>query len=155
MIENSAGAVSAPEAPNKNVHHPAHYQSGDGIEAIVVMEGLTGVEGNAFTAIKDILRHQRKGRPAEDLAKARWYVDRLSMATVPRIGYRDPVAVRTLDGIAGAFGLNGPARHALEEIAAALSSVPEDRYRAYLRKASQALTRAIAKVESDERRAVG
>ena len=138
------------------VHHPAHYQSGDGIEAIVVMEALTGVEGNAFTAIKYILRHQRKGRPAEDLAKARWYVDRLASSHVPRVPCREmSTPLRALDRVALSFGLVGPARHALEEIAAALSSVPEDRYRAYLRKASQALTRAIAKVESDERRAVG
>lgn len=138
------------------VHHPAHYQSGDGIEAITVMEGLTGVEGNAFTAIKYILRHQRKGRPAEDLAKARWYVDRLASTHVPRIPFREArVPVQALDRVALSFGLVGPARHALEEIEAALSSVPEDRYRAYLRKASQALTRAIAKVESDERRAAG
>ncbi len=119
------------------VHHPAHYQSGDGIEAIVVMEALTGVEGNAFTAIKYILRHQRKGRPAEDLAKARWYVDRLASQQVPRIPCREmSTPLRALDRVA-------------------LSSVPEDRYRSYLRKASQALTRAIAKVESDERRAAG
>ena len=138
------------------VHHPAHYQSGDGIEAITVMEALTGVEGNAFTAIKYILRHQRKGRPAEDLAKARWYVDRLASAPIGRIPCREmSLPLQALDRVALSFGLVGPSRHALEEIAAALSSVSEDRYRAYLRKASQALTRAIAKAESDERRAVG
>lgn len=133
------------------VHHPAHYQSGDGIEAITVMEAMTGVDGNAFTAIKYILRHQRKGRPAEDLAKARWYVDRLAAAQTSRIPCRDPLALKLLDRVALSFGLSGPARHALEEIAAALSSPAEDRYRAYLRKASAALTRAIAKVEHDAR----
>lgn len=133
------------------VHHPAHYQSGDGIEAITVIEAMTGVDGNAFTAIKHILRHQRKGRPAEDLAKARWYVDRLAAPQTPRLACRDPLSLKLLDRVALSFGLSGPARHALEEIAAALSSTAEDRYRAYLRKASQALTRAIAKVEHERR----
>lgn len=57
-----------------SVNSPDHYTAG-GIEAIDVIEAkqLGFATGNA---VKYILRHQFKGRPLEDLRKARWYLDR-------------------------------------------------------------------------------
>ncbi len=125
------------------VNHPPHYQGNGGIEAIDVIEALVGIDGHAANAIKYILRHRHKGRAAEDLAKARWYINRLRTSGA-RIAKRDTPALRTIDGVASAFDLTGAARHALEDLVAALTSVGEDRYRAYLSSAAAALGRAIA-----------
>ncbi len=56
------------------VNSPPHYTAG-GIETIDVIEAkeLDFATGNA---VKYILRHQFKGKPLEDLRKARWYLDR-------------------------------------------------------------------------------
>jgi len=56
------------------VQHPAHYNAGK-FEVIDVIEdwGLGFCDGNA---VKYIGRHRQKGRPAEDLKKALWYVAR-------------------------------------------------------------------------------
>ena len=63
-----------------NVDHPSHYTQG-GIESIDYMkasmtpEGFRGYcEGNCK---KYLHRFKYKGRPVEDLKKARWYLDRL------------------------------------------------------------------------------
>lgn len=59
-----------------NVNAPKHYQSSiDGLECIDVIEAfaLNFALGNA---IKYILRAGKKGERAEDLRKARWYLDR-------------------------------------------------------------------------------
>lgn len=57
------------------VNHPPHYKSDSGIESIDVIESfnLNFCLGNT---IKYVLRHQKKGKPLEDLKKARWYLDR-------------------------------------------------------------------------------
>lgn len=57
------------------VNHPPHYKSDSGIESIDVIEAfnLNFCLGNT---IKYVLRHQKKGKPLEDLKKARWYLDR-------------------------------------------------------------------------------
>lgn len=57
------------------VNHPPHYKSDSGIESIEVIEAfnLNFCLGNT---IKYVLRHQKKGKPLEDLKKARWYLDR-------------------------------------------------------------------------------
>ncbi len=54
--------------------NPQHYKAG-GIESIDVIEafGLGFCMGNI---IKYVLRAGRKGSKAEDLKKARWYLDR-------------------------------------------------------------------------------
>ena len=59
---------------SESVDHPPHYKSG-GLEAIDVIEafGLGFFLGNV---IKYVLRAGRKGDAAEDLKKARWYIDR-------------------------------------------------------------------------------
>lgn len=63
-----------------NINHPSHYMSGE-IECIDALEaateGLTG--GEAFctaNAIKYLWRWKRKNG-AEDLQKAKWYIDRI------------------------------------------------------------------------------
>lgn len=58
-----------------HVHHPAHYGGADSpYEAIKVIEAwnLGFCLGNA---VKYIARHAMKGKPLEDLKKARWYID--------------------------------------------------------------------------------
>lgn len=57
-----------------NVSHPSHYNVGK-IEVIDAIEewGLNFSLGNA---VKYIARADHKGKPIEDLQKARWYIDR-------------------------------------------------------------------------------
>lgn len=57
------------------VNHPPHYKSDSGIESIDVIEGF-GLNFRLGNTIKYILRHNKKGKPLEDLKKARWYLDR-------------------------------------------------------------------------------
>jgi hypothetical protein len=60
---------------NYNVNHPKHYNTGN-VEVIEAIEawkmGFCG--GNV---IKYVARHKHKGRPIEDLKKAKWYLERL------------------------------------------------------------------------------
>ena len=58
-----------------NVNHPKHYNSGK-IEVIDAIEdwGLGFNDGNV---IKYVARHKHKGKPVEDLEKAKWYLERL------------------------------------------------------------------------------
>lgn len=68
------------------VNRPEHYQGKveciDGIESAV--EGLTGADAfNAGQVLKYVWRHHRKGKPLEDLQKARWYLDRMIAAAQP------------------------------------------------------------------------
>ena len=59
-----------------SVDHPEHYGGGDNpYEAIKVIEAwkLGFCLGNT---VKYISRHEHKGKPLEDLKKARWYLDR-------------------------------------------------------------------------------
>ena len=62
------------------VHWPEHYRQG-GIEAIDAIKASMSREqfegyltGNAM---KYLWRYRHKGRPDQDLKKARWYLDRL------------------------------------------------------------------------------
>lgn len=57
------------------VNHPPHYKSDSGIESIDVIEGF-GLNFHLGNVIKYILRHNKKGKPLEDLKKAKWYLDR-------------------------------------------------------------------------------
>lgn len=63
------------------VQHPAHYTAGK-VECIDAIEAATGpLAGmNAILTgqvLKYVWRWPLKGRPLEDLEKARWYLDRL------------------------------------------------------------------------------
>ena len=55
-----------------NVNHPRHYERGP-FECINLTELYDFCLGNA---IKYVWRHQSKGHALEDLAKAKWYVER-------------------------------------------------------------------------------
>lgn len=65
---------------NDNVNHPSHYTTG-GIECIDAMKASMNSE--AFLGYlkgniqKYLWRYEKKLAPAEDLKKARWYLDRL------------------------------------------------------------------------------
>ena len=65
---------------NDVVDRPAHYNQG-GIECIAAIEA--SMSGDAFkgylkgSVLKYLWRYEHKGRPVEDLRKARWFLDRL------------------------------------------------------------------------------
>jgi hypothetical protein len=65
------------------VNDPSHYKSG-GIEAIEGIEASMGPEAYAGylkgNIMKYMWRYERKGKPIEDLKKARWYLGRLIAA---------------------------------------------------------------------------
>ena len=71
-------------APTKHdpVQHPAHYTSG-GVECIDAIEAAVSASQDGVDAfltgqvIKYVWRHRLKGKPLEDLQKARWYLDRM------------------------------------------------------------------------------
>lgn len=65
--------VHAEECANL-VDHPTHYLSG-GMEAIDVIEAFD-LGFRLGNAVKYLLRAGRKGEAAEDLKKARWYIER-------------------------------------------------------------------------------
>jgi hypothetical protein len=62
------------------VNSPSHYKSG-GIEAIEGIEASMGPEAYAGylkgSVMKYLWRYEKKGKPIEDLKKARWFLDRL------------------------------------------------------------------------------
>lgn len=60
--------------PTDNVNHPAHYKVG-GIETIDFIEAKK-LNYNLGNVVKYITRADHKGNAAEDLAKARWYLNR-------------------------------------------------------------------------------
>ncbi len=61
------------------VNHPPHYNK-QGVECIHAIEAATDdgyqyyLQGNI---IKYLWRYRYKGKPIEDLQKAKWYLDRL------------------------------------------------------------------------------
>ena len=61
------------------VNRPPHYNR-HGVEAIDAIQAATG-DGYEYhlqgTVLKYIWRYRYKGKPLEDLKKARWYLDRL------------------------------------------------------------------------------
>jgi hypothetical protein len=60
-----------------NINHPPHYTSRDiGFECIDIVQYQPFCTGNA---IKYLWRYSYKGKPLEDLKKARWYAHRASM----------------------------------------------------------------------------
>ena len=56
-----------------NVNHPRHYESDSGVECIEVASPLPYAVGNA---VKYVWRAPYKGRYAEDLRKAQWFLNR-------------------------------------------------------------------------------
>ena len=82
---------------SNNVNHPNHYQSESGLEVIDVIKAFTselsGEEAFCIgNAIKYICRYSKKNG-AEDLEKAKWYIDRaISIRTTEFLKTPDPTA---------------------------------------------------------------
>lgn len=134
--------ATAPSA----VHSPPHYQGQGGIEAIDVIEAVFGLEGHAPNALKYMLRHRAKGRPAEDLAKARWYVARL-LGAPDRPQPQPLMSVARMHTVVQAFALGERVRDAFAHLLTAVAAVAGDRYRAELRACCASLDGAIADIE--------
>lgn len=66
---------------NDIVNHPAHYKTGNGLEAINVIEAFTdGLNGGEATNTGNVLKYMlrwHKKNGLEDLKKAQWYLNRL------------------------------------------------------------------------------
>jgi len=58
------------------VHHPPHYQTDQGLEAVDVIEAFFYDNFHLGNAFKYIARAGRKGDYVEDLQKAAWYLQR-------------------------------------------------------------------------------
>lgn len=62
------------------VNKPDHYANSCSLECIDVMEALLGPAGFFYfcigNAFKYLWRHKNKGRPEEDLQKAKWYLNK-------------------------------------------------------------------------------
>lgn len=62
------------------VNSPSHYADGTSIECIDSMMAVLGIDGLIYfclgNAYKYMWRHKLKGKPEEDLAKAKWYIDK-------------------------------------------------------------------------------
>lgn len=80
--EDEAKAVTSP-GNDDPVNHPTHYTSG-GIECIdAIRASMTQEEFKGFlkgNAMKYLWRYRLKGKPAQDLEKAGWYLSRLAGA---------------------------------------------------------------------------
>lgn len=61
-------------AESSAVDHPSHYNIGK-IEVIDAIESW-GLNFSLGNAVKYIARADHKGKPIEDLKKARWYIER-------------------------------------------------------------------------------
>jgi hypothetical protein len=81
QLKEAAGVLELVELAPDLVNSPAHYTYGgietiDFIRAKLTNEEFTGyLKGNV---IKYLTRADLKGNPAQDLAKAKWYMDRLA-----------------------------------------------------------------------------
>lgn len=71
------------EMMNDVVNRPEHYNQG-GIEAIeAIKASMSHEEFKGYlkgNAMKYLWRYKHKGKPSEDLRKAKWYLDRLLTA---------------------------------------------------------------------------
>lgn len=76
--KKTVGAVSPTASTAEAVNHPQHYNFGK-IEVIDYIESTLGAEGcYAFcvgNVIKYVSRARHKGKTAEDLKKAQWYLE--------------------------------------------------------------------------------
>jgi hypothetical protein len=62
-----------PSSNKENINHPKHYHKGR-YETIKVIDAWN-LNFNLGNAVKYIARAKLKGRPLEDLQKARWYLN--------------------------------------------------------------------------------
>ena len=67
---------------DRMVESPAHYSKG-GVEAIDAIKAALSAEGfEAYlkgSVMKYLWRYESKDRPAQDLAKASWFLERLRL----------------------------------------------------------------------------
>lgn len=80
------------ERKNDPVNNPKHYADGCSVECIDMMQTALGWDGVIYfclgNAYKYLWRHKIKNNPEEDLAKAKWYIDRaIAMAQDDREDY--------------------------------------------------------------------
>lgn len=132
-----------------SVDHPAHYAAHYRHEVIELTSRFDFSSGNA---LKYVLRHQFKGRPAEDLEKARWYV--CYLLTFPSTGrlISDSTA-RLADRFAAdlrCFYLDLDSSDVVLEIAAAMRTEEIKERLAHLRVALDAIDRRIEEMESGD-----
>lgn len=77
MPKKSQGTMTDTNDP---VNHPSHYTQ-NGIECIeAIKASMTAEEFRGYlkgNAMKYLWRYQDKGNPAQDIAKANWYLNRL------------------------------------------------------------------------------
>jgi hypothetical protein len=83
-VEETVNARKVREDKNDPVNRPSHYTAG-GIECIDAIEAsMTPTEYAGFLkgqVLKYVWRYRLKGKPTEDLKKARFYLDRLIQIT--------------------------------------------------------------------------
>jgi len=81
QLKEAGGVLELVELAPDLVNSPAHYTYG-GIETIdFIRAKLTDEEFAGYlkgSVIKYLTRADLKGNPAQDLAKAKWYMDRLA-----------------------------------------------------------------------------
>jgi len=81
QLKEAGGVLELVELAPDLVNSPAHYTYG-GIETIDFIKAkLTDEEFAGYlkgSVIKYLTRADLKGNPAQDLAKAKWYMDRLA-----------------------------------------------------------------------------
>lgn len=126
------------------INSPSHYRGADGTEEIDVIEMQFGIAGHLPQAVAYILRHQRKGTPAADLAKARWYVRR---AILLGGGVRTHISVdpALVDDVINNFGIgvDAQAAWALRHICCAASADDHASAMRHLARAEDSLARAV------------
>lgn len=84
-VDAKAGGEEAPKAGGTEaVDHPPHYVGAapgslECIDAIDALVSQMKTESGFYAAqvLKYMWRHEKKGKPLEDLKKGRWYLDRL------------------------------------------------------------------------------
>ena len=82
LDESIRDYVNSPYPPDNPVEHPSHYTNGS-IECIDALEAMIENYDDSIDAClswqvgKYIWRHPYKGKPLEDLKKARFYLERL------------------------------------------------------------------------------
>ena len=61
------------------VNNPSHYQTDSGFEVIDVIDAFVPDSYSYYmgNAIKYLSRHMNKGKPRQDLEKARWYLNKM------------------------------------------------------------------------------
>lgn len=80
------------------VNHPAHYRTGR-IEVIDFLrdQGFCYLAGNV---VKYVARYRHKGKPLEDLKKARWYLQRLIDELEKEAGVMDEAQEKAVQQVA-------------------------------------------------------